>query len=172
MKNIVLTGYMASGKSTIGAEIAKMTGLKLVDTDALVEKNEGLSISDIFEKFGEEYFRDREAEACREAAEENGAVIATGGGAVLRSENIQALRRNGIIFNLEPSAALIGERLASDSGRPLVKGAGLDEILNRFYERRRFYDDCDCKIFVSNSKTPREHAMEIMTMMKEKLEEI
>lgn len=169
MKNIVLTGYMASGKSTIGAELAKMTGLKFIDTDAMVVNAEGISISEIFSKFGEEYFRDCETKACREAARENGAVIATGGGAVLRSENIDALRENGVVFNLEPSAALIRERLEeAREGRPLMEGAEIEAVLERFYNRKPFYDNCDCKIFVSNSKSPREHAAEILERMRTK----
>ncbi len=173
MKNIVLTGYMATGKSTIAKELAKITGLEMADTDELVEKSEGMPIAEIFEKFGEEYFRDRESEACRIAGNMQGAVIATGGGAVLRKGNIDALRKNGIIFNLEPNETLIIARLSpKDNSRPLVLGSSLAQILQRFNDRKPFYDNCDFKIYVSDEKTPYEHAQMILEKMKESEESL
>ncbi len=167
MKNIVLTGFMASGKSTIGRELSAISGMEFVDTDELVEKSEGITINEIFARFGEEYFRDRESAAVAMAAEKSGAVIATGGGAVLRHENIELLRKNGVVFNLEPSAAVICERLnGARASRPLLAGEELEAVLERFRKRQPYYDNCDCKIYVSNSRTPREFAVEILEHMK------
>lgn len=162
-RNIVLTGYMASGKSTIGRKLSELTGRTLIDTDTIVEKNAGITISEIFEKYGEEHFRKLEAEACKIAAGEEYAIIATGGGAVLRGENIEALRKNGIIFNLEPDEETIINRLfKKKTDRPLVKDAASEAILNRFRDRKPFYDNCDRKIYVNDSKLPEDFAKEIL----------
>lgn len=167
MKNIVLTGFMASGKSTVGRELSEISGMEFVDTDELVEKSVGITINEIFQKYGEEYFRDRESEAVALAAKKNGAVISTGGGAVLRRENVELLRKNGVVFNLEPTAAVICERLNdARASRPLLAGEELEAVLERFRKRQPYYDNCDCKIYVSNSKTPREFAAEILERMR------
>ncbi len=162
MKNIVLTGFMASGKSTVGKEIAKITKRPFLDTDILIEREAGMTISDIFKTFGEEYFRDLETVACAAAAEESGAIVSTGGGAVLRKENIEILRKNGIVFNLQMNEELIAERLggAKDT-RPLMSD-GLFEVIERFNSRQRFYDNCDFKIPVWGGKTPTDIAGEIL----------
>ncbi|MBQ7794435.1 MAG: shikimate kinase [Clostridia bacterium] len=164
MKNIVLTGFMASGKSTVGAELAKITARPLIDTDILIEQEAGMSISDIFATYGEEYFRDLETVACMTAAEENGAIISTGGGAVLRKENIDALRKNGVIFNLEMNEELIAQRMDEAKGtRPLMSDE-LSDIIARFNSRKEFYAGCDYKIPVYDGKTPTELAAEILKL--------
>lgn len=162
MKNIVLTGFMASGKTTIGKELATITGRKLVDTDIMIEQETGMSINDIFSTFGEEYFRDLETVACYAAGEEDGVIISTGGGAVVRDINREALRKNGIVFNLEMNDELIEQRLEDNKAtRPLLSGE-IDEIKARFNARKKFYDDCDFKIPVYDGKTPTDCAAEIL----------
>ena len=96
--NLILCGMMGSGKTTVGIKIAQRTGKSFVDTDALIEERYG-KISDIFARFGEEYFRDLESEIVQELCRQDGLVISTGGGLVLRKKNVDALRQNGkIIF--------------------------------------------------------------------------
>ena len=110
--NIVLTGFMASGKTEVSKAVASMSKYKLIDTDDMIVEKEGMSINEIFERHGEEYFRRVEHECvCRAAAMDN-MVIATGGGVVLNKSNIDALRKNGMIFNLAPDFEVIEERLA------------------------------------------------------------
>ena len=98
-RNIVLIGMPGSGKSTIGKALAESLGKEFIDTDDMIVSQYGV-ISDIFAEKGEEYFRDIESGQVKKAAKMNGMVIATGGGAVLRKENVEALRQNGIIFFL------------------------------------------------------------------------
>lgn len=116
MRNIVLIGMPGSGKSTIGKHIAEMTGKRFVDMDDEIVKRAGMSIPDIFSKFGEKHFRDLESETAFDLGKERGLVIATGGGAVLRPENTDALRQNGLMVHLlRPVSSL------PTNGRPLSK---------------------------------------------------
>lgn len=148
-RNIVVTGFMASGKTVVGKALADKLGRKFVDSDLVIEKKCGMSISEIFEKKGEEYFRKIEAQVIEELSLESGAVISTGGGVVLNSDNITNLRKNGTIVNLEPESKVICERLSADDGtRPLIKDQKIDRILERFEERKPFYSNCDVKINV------------------------
>ena len=98
-QNIVLIGMPGSGKTTIGKIIAGATGRDFVDTDEMIVKKHG-EISKIFAVKGEAYFRTLEAEAVKEASKRSGCIIATGGGAVLKKENVKALKQNGVLFFL------------------------------------------------------------------------
>jgi len=120
MKNIVLIGLSGCGKSSFGKRLSRILRLPLLDTDSMIVEAEGRPISDIFAERGEAYFRDLESAACRAVSETEGAVIATGGGVVLREENMEALARNGLIFFIDrhPSRIL---RSGSLRDRPLVQ---------------------------------------------------
>ncbi len=169
--NIVLTGYMASGKTAVGTYISKLCSFEFIDTDATVEKRCGLSIPQIFEISGEEYFRILESEVIKEASKRDGAVISTGGGAVLNTENIAVLKKNGVIINLEPSEEVIRMRLGGDNNsRPLVKNSSMDEIIERFKYRKPYYDNCDIKIDVTKDKGIKETSEEILKILEEKYE--
>ena len=164
MKNIVLTGFMASGKTTIGKELATITGRRLVDTDLMIEQEMGMSINEIFANFGEEYFRDLETLACHAAAEEDGAIVSTGGGAVMREINREVLKKSGVIFNLEMNEELIKVRIANNKdSRPLMTDE-VQEVIERFNSRKEFYADCNYKIPVYDGKTPTDYAAEILKL--------
>ncbi len=168
MKNIVLTGFMASGKTMISKAIAEVYGLTYVDTDEIVVDMEKRDINTIFAVNGEAYFRDVETNAVRKAAQYQNAVIATGGGAVLRSENIDILRKTGVIYNLAPDFSLIAERVAEAAKtRPLMKGQNIDEIKERFEKRLPFYANCDHKIVIKKEYTPYDVAKTIYELHKE-----
>ena len=155
MKNIILTGFMASGKTTIGIELAKMAGCAFVDTDSMIEKNEKRSINKIFETDGEEYFRDAETETAKKISKMNGAVVSTGGGMILRAENIEHLRKNGIVFFLDTDFEIIAKRLrVSDSTRPLANGQDINSLRKRYEDRLPFYNNCDYRIHISESDSP------------------
>ncbi len=126
-KNIVLIGMPGCGKSTLAELLSERTGRECVDTDAAVEEC-GMKIPEIFKEFGEEEFRRRETEKVKKLAKEQGRIIATGGGAVLKAENRTALRENSTVIFLKAST----EKLATD-GRPLSKNL---EALNKMYEQR------------------------------------
>ena len=113
---------MASGKSAVGKELAKRLRMDFVDTDKLIEEREKIKISQIFQEKGEPYFRDAEREVIKEVAECENSVIATGGGVVLKEENMQALRDGGTIVCLSVTPELVLKRTLEDEKRPLLKG--------------------------------------------------
>lgn len=164
--NIVLTGFMASGKTEISKAVAELGGYSFIDTDDMIVKKAGMSINEIFDAHGEQYFRQLEQEAVREASGAKKAVIATGGGVVLNKENITLLRRTGVIFNLAPDFSVIAERIENArKTRPLLQNESIENIEKRFNDRLPFYADCDYKIKVVNDRTPRSYAMEILKIM-------
>jgi len=134
MTTVVITGFMATGKSSVGRALAQRLSVPFVDTDALVEKAEGRSVSDIFAAEGEEYFRAAEKAAISAALAVPGAVVATGGGAVLDPENMRAMQAAAPIVCLRASAAAIEARArAGGASRPLLAGAAprekIEELL-------------------------------------------
>ncbi len=165
--NIVLTGFMASGKTEISKAIASISKYALIDTDDMIVKKAGITINEIFAKYGEKYFRGLESEIVKEAAKGDNMVISTGGGVVLDRANIDELRKTGVIFNLAPDFSVIKDRLeAAAATRPLLKNQSIDEVRKRFDARRPFYDNCDYKIKVVNGRTPKSYAMEILSIME------
>ncbi len=136
MRNIVLTGFMGSGKSTVGRLLADRLGMRLFDTDAEVERVAGMSIPEIFERYGEERFRELEHRVVRAASELKGCVIVTGGGVVLNPENVALLRRSGVIFYLHAEPEEICRRLSGDTGRPLLRGGRLEERVRELMRQR------------------------------------
>lgn len=135
-ENIVLIGMPASGKTSVGGIIAKALGREFIDTDSLVENEMGMTIPEIFARLGEEAFRDAESRAVRLASSKTSSVIATGGGAILRPENVAALKQNGRVYFLDRSTEL----LIPTSDRPLA----LDRkaIEERYKERYPIYTSC------------------------------
>lgn len=116
MGNIVLIGMPGTGKSLIGKFLAELTGKTLQDTDAKIEEEAKMTILEIFEKEGEAGFRDRESAICKKLGKERNLIIATGGGAILRPENVDALRQNGTLVHITRSIDKLPTR-----GRPLSK---------------------------------------------------
>lgn len=116
MGNIVLIGMPGTGKSLIGKLLAELTGKTLQDTDAKIEEEAKMTIPEIFEKEGEAGFRDRESAVCKKLGKERNLIIATGGGAILRPENVDALRQNGTLVHITRSIDKLPTR-----GRPLSK---------------------------------------------------
>ncbi len=116
MGNIVLIGMPGTGKSLIGKLLAELTGKTLQDTDAKIEEEAKMTIPEIFEKEGEAGFRDRESAICKKLGKERNLIIATGGGAILRPENVDALRQNGTLVHITRSIDKLPTR-----GRPLSK---------------------------------------------------
>ena len=137
MKSIVLIGMMGSGKTTCGRMLARRLGREFIDTDAVIVERAGMSIAEIFSTRGETAFRDMESELCRELSDRCDAVIATGGGMILRPENAAALKAHGAVVFLNRPAGEIFDS-TSMAGRPLAQD-GRKAFLERFAQREPVY---------------------------------
>lgn len=140
-QNIVLIGMPSSGKSTVGARLAALTGRRLLDTDEITANLAGMPIPEIFRTQGETAFRATEARAVKQAADESGVIIATGGGAPLFPQNMDKLRQNGVIFLLDRSL----EKLIATADRPLTSNR--EALAQKYRDRMPLYRAlCDFSI--------------------------
>lgn len=153
-ENIVLTGMPGSGKSTIG-QLINLDGFDFIDTDAEIEKRCGCSIKELITTKGEQYFRDLETEVIRDVSAKSSCIISTGGGAILREENVRALKRNGKLFfmDAEPS------RLCATEDRPL---SDTEDKLARLYNERINIYRSTADAIVPDLKTPEAEAEYIL----------
>lgn len=154
--NIILIGFMGSGKSTTGIGLSYRLKRTLIDTDKMIEKREKKSISEIFALQGEEYFREKETELLREFKKERtGRIFSAGGGTPLKAENRRLLRELGTVVYLKVSAETVYERLKGDTTRPLLRGDDpLEKIRTLLREREeRYRDAADIVIEADKKKT-------------------
>ena len=136
--NIILTGFMATGKTTIGKLLAGQLGYEFVDTDDLIESRCGRLVAEIFQEKGETAFRAMETEIARELGKKEGLVIATGGGLVLNPVNVTALEKKGRIFCLVATFEDILERASRDKVmRPLIQGTNPGERITELMKDRK-----------------------------------
>lgn len=154
-KNIILVGFMGCGKSTIGKRLANAKGYKFIDMDKEIEKKEGMKISDIFEKLGENEFRKMETVLCEELSYAEGCVIATGGGVIKNKRNMQLLKKNGIVLYIKASAEHIYRNLKNDNTRPLLECDNkLKRIKELLKERTPLYESRnDIAVNISGKNT-------------------
>lgn len=131
MRNIIITGFMGTGKTTVGRILEKKLNMKFVDTDNLIESRAGKKIADIFKNDGEDYFRKLESEVIMITAKESNQIIATGGGAILNENNLQALKDSGKLFSLFASPDIIVDRVSSNNKRPLLNVKDVKEEVER-----------------------------------------
>ena len=158
-ENIVLTGMPGSGKSTVGKRI-NIDGFEFIDTDAEVEKRCGCSIKDLITTRGETYFRDLETEVIKDASSACSRIISTGGGAVLRAENVKALKRNGRLYFIDADF----KRLSATDSRPLSDTA--EKLKNLYNERYPIYTST-ADVTVPDMATAKDEAEYIITKRKE-----
>ena len=119
-KNIILTGFMASGKTVVSNRLGELLEREVFSIDSIIEKKEGKEIVDIFNESGEAYFRKAEKEVIREISKKEGIIVDCGGGVVLDKENIDYLSKNGIMFFLSAPPTLIHARIKGKENRPLL----------------------------------------------------
>lgn len=142
-RNIILIGFMGTGKSVVGQRLARRLGMIFIDTDREIEKITGMSISDIFRRYGEKRFRSEEKLLARKLAMQSGLVISCGGGMVLERENMERLGRNGFIIRLDASPEDIYRRvMRKRRQRPLIKRDFTLEDLQRMMAEREEYYKC------------------------------
>jgi shikimate kinase len=146
-QNVILTGFMGTGKSTVGKLLAAQLKYSFRDLDSLIVEKEGKSINTIFADRGESYFREVESSVLRSVLQESSQVVSTGGGAVLRQENRDFMHNSGVIVNLTASPEILLQRLHSDEERPLLRDLkSLAQIQKLLMDRESYYAAADIRI--------------------------
>lgn len=167
MKNIYLIGFMGTGKSTTAKEIAKSLDIKRIEMDDLIEEQQGMAITEIFEKYGEEYFRDLETELLRSFLEEDNLVVSCGGGSVLREENAALMKKSGCIVLLTGKPETIYERVKTSTNRPVLNGNMNVEYIRSLMEKRRArYEEVADFVVATDGKDGAAVGAEILKLIK------
>jgi len=165
-RNIIITGFMGTGKSVVAKELARKLKMEFIDMDRIVEERHGMSISDIFARYGERYFRAQENKLVKELFQKENIVIATGGGTLLSSDNTRILSQKGNIICLYADSQTIYNRVKRKNNRPLLKRENVLSEINRLLEeRKKIYDNIKWKIDTTNLTT-REVVDKIINHLK------
>ena len=163
MGNIVLIGFMGTGKSTVSEKLGFVSGMDVVDMDNMISAREELSISEIFSRYGEEYFRVLETKLLIELQNRQNIIISCGGGTAMRDGNVVEMKKNGKVVLLAATAETILERLEGDEKRPLLKNRKSIEDISELMEMRRpKYESAADVIIETDGKTVEEICKEIM----------
>ena len=161
--NIVLIGFMGAGKSTISSQMSDAFAMKVVEMDQIIAEREGMTVSEIFEIYGEEYFRDAETNLLIEMQQRNNVVISCGGGVPLRERNVVEMRKNGKVVLLTAKPETILERLKDDHSRPLLENnKNVDFVHDLMEKRREKYEAAADIIVVTDGKSEVEICEEII----------
>lgn len=161
MNNIILCGFMGCGKTVVGKELAKIMGRKFIDTDDMIEKEQGMAIKAIFTARGEDYFRDLEYEVCRKAADERNCIISTGGGALTFDRNVEALKKGGKVVFLDASFDIICQRIGTSHNRPLFEDR---EKARQLYDERKEKYLSAADYVIDGDLSARKAALDIASM--------
>ena len=164
--NIILIGFMGSGKSTIGRRLSKLLEYDFIDTDDEIEEDQGCSIDEIFKYGGEECFRDMETVLLNNIKNVKNSVIATGGGMILRRNNQDLLQEMGKQVYLKVPKKILLQRLKFDQNRPLLKVKNPEFVLKKMYEERcLLYEQADC-IIETGQISPKQTVMKIIQRIR------
>ncbi|MED9970044.1 MAG: shikimate kinase [Ruminococcus sp.] len=166
MNNVVLCGFMGCGKSTVGKNLARKTGRKFIDMDVYIENKQDMTVSEIFDKYGEQGFRDIEHEVCKELAGMSNLVIASGGGAFTFDRNVKAFKGKDTIVFLDVPLRVIKQRLKNDTRRPLLQRPDKDRVMEELYNKRLPVYRAAADIVVKGENTPLKTAFGIINAVK------
>ncbi len=164
MRNMVLVGFMGSGKTTVGKLIAEKTGMTLLDMDSIIADRAGKSINEIFADEGETHFRTLERSLTQELAATEGNIISTGGGIVLNPQNITDFEKTGLVVCLLVDAETVLDRVKHDSSRPLLAGDKEAQIIQLLESRKTRYESIIHQIDTSGRPSPEPTAQEIIDL--------
>ena len=165
--NLILIGYRGTGKSTVGQILARRLGRELVSTDAEVVRLANRPIPEIVKEHGWEHFRELESQVCRDLASKDGLIIDTGGGAILRPENVASLKANGVVFWLKAEVNTIAARIGEDTNRPSLTGTKsfIEEIEDVLKERAPKYRAAADHTIATDQRSPKEVVEAILAKM-------
>ena len=159
--NIVFTGFMGVGKTTVSAYLANLLDREVIETDQYIVEKSKMDIPAIFDKFGENYFRDLESEAVAEISKKRGVIISCGGGAVIREKNVLELKESGIIIRLTATPNTVLERVKNSKERPILNGHMNTEFISTLMKKRdSFYSNAADITISTDGKTVDEVAKE------------
>jgi len=165
-RNIIITGFMGTGKSEVAKQLACKLKMEFIDMDRIIEESRGMSIVNIFARYGENYFREQENKLVKELSQKENTVIATGGGTLLSSDNARMLGRRGQIICLYADSQTIHNRVKRKNNRPLLKRKNVLSEINRLLEeRKKAYNNFTIKIDTTNLSV-QEVADKIITLLK------
>ena len=164
-KNIVLIGFMGAGKTGVSLYLAEVLKRRRVSTDELIETKEKRSIVQIFQDSGEEYFRRMEKEIVEELALAENLIIDCGGGIILQQENLDRLKKNGILVYLSASPQMVYERVKNNSQRPLLNVADPQAKILELLQARKFYYEQADHTIDTNHKTVEQTAKEVLLIV-------
>lgn len=166
-KHIFLIGFMGCGKSANARYLSKMTGAHQMEMDQKISKDQGMTITEIFSKFGEQHFRDLETELIRSMKEREPMVVSCGGGAVLREENVAMMKACGTIVLLTATPEAIFDRVKHSTDRPILNGNMNVEYISELMEKRRPKYEAAADIVISTDmKNVREICEEILAKLQ------
>jgi len=149
-KNIYLVGFMGTGKTSSGKELARMTRRRFIDIDELIERKEKISIRDIFSRYGEDSFRKLETKYLKEVSKKDNLVVACGGGIVVKESNISLMKKTGFIVCLKASVNVILKRTACYTHRPLLNVKDQKQMIKALLcKRKPFYSKADITLDTS-----------------------
>lgn len=163
MNSIVLCGFMGSGKTVVGRELAKVLGVKFVDTDEMIELEQGVAIKAIFATHGEDYFRELEHEMCKKVAQMKNCVVSTGGGAMTYQRNVDAIKQGSTVIFLDASFDVICKRIGSSKTRPLFQDKNKAKAL---YDERKSKYSAAADYTIDGDMSARKTALEIAKIFK------
>lgn len=162
MNNIILCGFMGAGKTAVGKELAKTLNYNFIDTDELIEKEQKITIKEIFEKYGEQYFRDLEYEAFKKITDMENTVVSTGGGLITYQRNYDAIKKGDKVIFLDASFYVICQRIGEDTERPLFQNKDKAEKL--YNERKEKYNAV-ADIIIDGDMTVEETVKDIISVI-------
>jgi shikimate kinase len=168
-QHLILIGMMGTGKTSVGRVLSERLGLPMTDTDRVIEQTTGKTITQLFKEQGEHGFRAIETQVLCQVLVGATQVIATGGGIVLRNENVERMKRHGWVVCLQASADKICQRLAGDTSRPLLQGDLKLRVRQLMQERAGKYDFADWKV-ETTGRTASEVASEIAQWWRRKMD--
>ncbi|WP_122627833.1 shikimate kinase [Lucifera butyrica] len=167
MKNVVLTGFMGSGKTSTGRLLAGRMNRPFIDTDQKIEQETGMTISEIFRVYGEAYFRQKERDLINKVSRYTNTVIATGGGTVMNLDSMNRLKANGVIISLTAALPVILERTGRRTHRPVLECPDKCALVTRlFRERAELYRKADYSVDTS-VYSPQEVVEQIINFLRQ-----
>ncbi len=169
-RNIFLIGFMGAGKSTIARSLQRSLNFPLVEMDERIVREQGMSINEIFEKYGEDHFRQIESDLILTIGDEDASIVSCGGGVVVRPQNVENMKKSGKIVFLKATPETIYERVKNSTDRPILNGHMNVEYIAQLMEKRRtLYEGAADITIETDGKTKEEICSEIICRLEENI---